>query len=103
LDILGPGTVTDKDRELLDSLVPNPTRIFSLSSSNKKSLEGLLSRATNGITTRAQSLGLQVAAPQAGQPRSSLASDPRVASIRARMNSGAITRQQAAQELQSLK
>ncbi len=103
LDILGPGTVTDKDRELLDSLVPNPTRIFSLSSSNKKSLEGLLSRATNGITTRAQSLGLQVATPQAGQPRSALASDPRVASIRARMNSGAITRQQAAQELQSLK
>ena len=103
LDILGPGTVTDSDRKMLESIVRNPTDIFSLSSSNKKALEGLLSRATNGITTRAQSLGLQVAAPQAGQPRSALASDPRVASIRARMNSGAITRQQAAQELQSLK
>ena len=103
LDILGPGTVTDSDRKMLESIVRNPTDIFSLSSSNKKALEGLLSRATNGITTRAQSLGLQVAAPQAGQPRSALASDPRVASIRARMNSGAITGQQAAQELQSLK
>jgi len=103
LDILGPGTVTDSDRKMLESIVRNPTDIFSLSSSNKKALEGLLSRATNGITTRAQSLGLQVTAPQAGQSRSSLASDPRVASIRARMNSGAITRQQAAQELQSLK
>lgn len=103
LDILGPGTVTDSDRKMLESIVRNPTDIFSLSSSNKKALEGLLSRATNGITTRAQSLGLQVSTPQAGQSRSLLASDPRVASIRARMNSGAITRQQAAQELQSLK
>jgi hypothetical protein len=103
LDILGAGTVSEPDRKLLESIVRNPTDIFSLPSSNMKSLEGLLSRATNGITTRAQSLGLQASTPQAGQPRSSLASDPRVASIRARMNSGAITRQQAAQELQSLK
>lgn len=64
LDILGPGTVTDSDRKLLESIVRNPTDVFSLSSSNKKALEGLLSRATNGITTRAQSLGLQVMAPQ---------------------------------------
>jgi hypothetical protein len=103
LDILGAGTVSQPDRELLESIVRNPTDIFSLPSSNTKSLEGLLSRATNGITTRAQSLGLQALTPQAAQSRSSLASDPRAASIRARMNSGAITRQQAAQELQSLK
>ena len=103
LDILGAGTVSEPDRKLLESIVRNPTDIFSLPSSNMKSLEGLLSRATNGITTRAQSLGLQALTPQAAQSRSSLASDPRVASIRARMNSGAITRQQAAQELQSLK
>lgn len=38
-----------------------------------------------------------------GQPRSLLLSDPRVASIRARMSSGAITRQQAEQELRALK
>jgi len=103
LDILGAGTVSEPDRKLLESIVRNPTDIFSLPSSNMKSLEGLLSRATNGITTRAQSLGLQALTPQAAQSRSSLASDPRAASIRARMNSGAITRQQAAQELQSLK
>jgi hypothetical protein len=102
LDILGAGTVSEPDRKLLESIVRNPTDIFSLPSSNMKSLEGLLSRATNGITTRAQSLGLQALTPQAAQSRSSLASDPRAASIRARMNSGAITRQQAAQELKSL-
>jgi hypothetical protein len=102
LDILGAGTVSEPDRKLLESIVRNPTDIFSLPSSNMKSLEGLLSRATNGITTRAQSLGLQALTPQTAQSRSSLASDPRAASIRARMNSGAITRQQAAQELKSL-
>lgn len=37
------------------------------------------------------------------QPQSALRNDPRVASIRARMNSGAITRQQAEQELRAIK
>ncbi len=36
LSILGEGVVTDRDRELLEKMVPDPTRIFSLSSSNKK-------------------------------------------------------------------
>jgi hypothetical protein len=103
LDILGPGTVSDPDRKLLESIVRNPTDIFSLQSSNIKSLEGLLSRATNGITTRAQSLGLQALTPQSGQSRSSLASDPRVAAIRARQASGVITKQQAIQQIESLK
>lgn len=37
------------------------------------------------------------------QPQSALRNDPRVASIRARMSSGAITRQQAEQELRAIK
>ena len=103
LDILGPGTVTDSDRKLLENIVRNPTDIFSLSSSNKKSLEGLLSRATNGITTKAQSLGLQVTTPQGQrQPQAGLRADPRVASIRAKLQSGAITRQQAEQQLRAI-
>lgn len=103
LDILGAGTVSEPDRKLLESIVRNPTDIFSLPSSNTKSLEGLLSRATNGITTRAQSLGLQALMPQTGQSRSPLLSDPRVAAIRARQASGAITKQQAIQQIESLK
>ena len=59
LSILGEGVVTDRDRELLEKMVPDPTRIFSLSSSNKKSLEGLLSRATDNINNRAKGLGLK--------------------------------------------
>lgn len=47
----------------------------------------------------------QVGADQGAmqQPQSALRNDPRVASIRARMNSGAITRQQAEQELRAIK
>jgi len=47
--------------------------------------------------------GLQPVNPRSSQAVSSLLNDPRVASIRARAASGAITRQQAAQALQSLK
>ena len=47
----------------------------------------------------------QVGADQGAmqQPQSALRNDPRVASIRARMSSGAITRQQAEQELRAIK
>ena len=64
LEILGPGTVTEPDREILKSIVPNPTRIFSLQSSNIKSLKSLLERAGNGIETKAKALGLEVLNPQ---------------------------------------
>ena len=64
LEILGPGTVTESDREILKSIVPNPTRIFSLQSSNIKSLKSLLERAGNGIETKAKALGLEVLNPQ---------------------------------------
>ena len=64
LEILGPGTVTEPDREILKSIVPNPTRIFSLQSSNLKALKSLLERAGNGIETKAKALGLEVLKPQ---------------------------------------
>lgn len=64
LEILGPGTVTEPDREILKSIVPNPTRIFSLQSSNIKALKSLLERAGNGIETKAKALGLEVLKPQ---------------------------------------
>jgi hypothetical protein len=64
LEILGPGTVTEPDREILKSIVPNPTKIFSLQSSNIKSLKSLLERAGNGIETKAKAIGLEVLNPQ---------------------------------------
>lgn len=63
LDIIGPGTVTDSDRKLLEDIVRNPTDIFSLKSSNVKSLELLLERAGSGIESKAKSIGLEVLKP----------------------------------------
>lgn len=102
LNILGPGTVTKEDRDLLQSVVPNPTKIFSLSASNKKALQNLLDRANKSISTKAQALGLEPVNAQPQAQQSPLASDPRVAAIRARFQAGKISRQQAEQELRSI-
>jgi hypothetical protein len=68
LDIIGPGTVTDNDRKLLENIVRNPTDIFSLQSSNVKSLKSLLERAGSGIESKAKSIGLEVLKPTQQQP-----------------------------------
>lgn len=102
LDIIGPGTVTDRDRALLESIVRNPTDIFSLQSSNIKSLNSLLDRAGAGLESKAKALGLEAAQTQQSAQQSPLASDPRVAAIRARFQAGKISRQQAEQELRSI-
>jgi len=102
LDIIGPGTVTDRDRALLESIVRNPTDIFSLQSSNIKSLNSLLDRAGAGLESKAKALGLQSAQVEQSAQQSPLASDPRVAAIRARFQAGKISRQQAEQELRSI-
>lgn len=102
LDIIGPGTVTDRDRALLESIVRNPTDIFSLQSSNIKSLNSLLDRAGAGLESKAKALGLQAAQVEQSAQQSPLASDPRVAAIRARFQAGKISRQQAEQELRSI-
>lgn len=73
LDIIGPGTVTDNDRKLLENIVRNPTDIFSLQSSNVKSLKSLLERAGSGIESKAKSIGLEVLKPNQQQPAASAA------------------------------
>ena len=102
LDIIGPGTVTDRDRALLESIVRNPTDIFSLQSSNIKSLNSLLERAGGGLQSKAKALGLEVKQPEQAKQQSPLATDPRVSAIRARFQAGKISRQQAEQELRSI-
>lgn len=102
LDIIGPGTVTDRDRALLESIVRNPTDIFSLQSSNIKSLNSLLDRAGAGLESKAKALGLEAAKTERAAQQSPLSSDPRVATIRARFQAGKISRQQAEQELRSI-
>jgi hypothetical protein len=104
INIIGPGTITPEDFKLLNSVIPDPTAIFSLKKSNIQAFETMLQKSTRAIESKAKGIGLESIKPtqQGNQSRLPLASDPRVASIRARMNSGAITRQQATKELQSI-
>jgi len=104
INIIGPGTITPEDFKLLNSVIPDPTAIFSLKKSNIQAFETMLQKSARAIESKAKGIGLESIKPtqQGNQSRLPLASDPRVASIRARMNSGAITRQQATKELQSI-
>jgi hypothetical protein len=101
-EIIGQGVVSDKDQAILDSIVRNPTELFSLNESNITALNSILNRAESGLKLKAKAIGLKSTQPETTAEQSQLASDPRVASIRARFQSGSITRQQAEQELRAL-
>jgi demethoxyubiquinone hydroxylase (CLK1/Coq7/Cat5 family) len=64
--IVGPGTLSESDRGLLEDAIANPTDFFSLGSSNKIKLEKLLKSYNNALQTHAQALGLR----QVGRPAS---------------------------------
>jgi hypothetical protein len=66
-EILGEGVVTDRDQEVLDSVIPDPTVLFSWPSANRTALESLLSRATSNLNVKAKSYGLQSVSPRTGQ------------------------------------
>lgn len=66
-DILGEGVVTDRDQEILDTVIPDPTVLFSWPSANKAALENLLSRATSNLNVKAKAYGLQSVSPRTGQ------------------------------------
>ena len=63
LVIIGPGAVSDSERKILDSVVANPTSLFSLTSNNKSKLDelkGIINRSmanhlkANGIAPQAE-------------------------------------------------
>lgn len=56
--VLGPGTVTDSEREILESLAANPATIFSLDSKTRASLQTLKSSLDRSVSEKAKSLGL---------------------------------------------
>jgi hypothetical protein len=66
-EILGEGVVTDRDQEVLDSVIPDPTVLFSWPSANRTALESLLSRATSNLNVKAKAYGLQSVSPRTGQ------------------------------------
>jgi hypothetical protein len=71
-DILGAGVVSEPDQKILDSVIPDPTVLFSWPSANIKALEGVVSRATSKLESKAKTYGLEsVSINQSKQPQSS--------------------------------
>lgn len=71
-DILGPGTVTDPERQILEQIVQNPTTWMDTAGKTQdkiNSLKGIRRNAFNKLKTRLTGLGLDVA--EIGQSKSS--------------------------------
>jgi hypothetical protein len=66
-EILGEGVVTEPDQKILDSVIPDPSVLFSWPSANITSLESVLSRATSNLNLKAKAYGLQPLNPRTGQ------------------------------------
>lgn len=62
-DILGPGTVTDSERAILDIIIQNPTKWWSASGTydeKMKTLKGLRKKAFNKLKNKITGMGLTV-------------------------------------------
>ena len=71
-DILGPGTVTEPERQILEQIVQNPTTWMDTAGKTQdkiNSLKGIRKNAFNKLKTRLTGLGLNVA--EVGQSKSS--------------------------------
>jgi len=71
-DILGPGTVTEPERKILEQIVQNPTTWMDTAGKTQdkiNSLKGIRKNAFNKLKTRLTGLGLDVA--EVGQSKSS--------------------------------
>jgi hypothetical protein len=67
-EIVGPGAVTESEQKLLKSIIRDPTKFWSLSSSNKTALETLLKKVERGLAKNAEVISWQqTAGTQAGQ------------------------------------
>lgn len=70
-DILGPGTVTEPERQILEQIVQNPTTWMDFAGKTQdkiNSLKGIRRNAFNKLKTRLTGLGLDVA--EVGQSKS---------------------------------
>jgi len=58
-EIVGPGAVTESEQQLLKSIIRDPTKFWSLSSSNKTALETLLKKVERGLAKHAALISWQ--------------------------------------------
>ncbi len=64
INIIGPGTITPEDFKLLNSVIPDPTAIFSLKKSNIQAFETMLQKSARAIESKAKAIGLEVVGPK---------------------------------------
>jgi len=64
INIIGPGTITPEDFKLLNSVIPDPTAIFSLKKSNIQAFETMLQKSARAIESKAKGIGLEAIKPQ---------------------------------------
>lgn len=56
--VLGPGTINESERQIIESLAANPATIFSMNSKTEASLNTLKATLDKSIADKAKSLGL---------------------------------------------
>jgi len=66
-EILGAGVVSEPDQKILDSIIPDPSALFSWPSANRTALENLVLRANSNLDLKAKAYGLQSISPRTGQ------------------------------------
>ena len=74
-DILGPGTVNDSERAILEQVIENPVEYFNVKRNRRdkiNSLKGLRKKAFNKLRTRFKGLGLDVSEFEQGGNASGL-------------------------------
>jgi len=64
INIIGPGTITPEDFKLLNSVIPDPTAIFSLKKSNIQAFETMLQKSARAIESKAKGIGLESIKPK---------------------------------------
>lgn len=64
--VLGPGTVQQAERDMLETIISNPTSMFGLSSTQMKRLDSLLQQIDLGVASKAKSYGLTTTADRIG-------------------------------------
>jgi len=58
--VVGGGVMTEQDRKLIESLIPNPDKFFRLSATNRARLKFLFNKANDNVSGAMKSAGISV-------------------------------------------
>ena len=58
--VLGGGVMTEQDRKLIESLIPNPDKFFRLSATNRARLKFLFNKANDNVSGALRQAGITI-------------------------------------------